>query len=81
MTVADEIRRALQLIQSGQWQAAHELVQSRRDAAACRVHALLHRIEGDDGNAGFWYRQANQPFPDVDTDTELRDLLNEFGGD
>ena len=31
----------------------------RRDAAW--VHAYLHRVEGDLGNAGYWYRQAGQP--------------------
>jgi hypothetical protein len=25
------------------------------------VHAYLHRVEGDLGNAGYWYRQAGQP--------------------
>jgi hypothetical protein len=25
------------------------------------VHAYLHRKEGDLGNAGYWYRRANQP--------------------
>jgi hypothetical protein len=24
------------------------------------VHAHLHRVEGDDGNAGYWYRQAKR---------------------
>ena len=25
------------------------------------VHAYLHRVEGDLGNAGYWYRQAGKP--------------------
>jgi hypothetical protein len=24
------------------------------------VHALVHRIEGDDANAGYWYRSAGK---------------------
>ncbi len=24
------------------------------------VHALVHRIEGDDANAAYWYRRANK---------------------
>jgi len=24
------------------------------------VHALVHRIEGDDANAGYWYRRAGK---------------------
>jgi hypothetical protein len=25
------------------------------------VHAYLHRVEGDPGNAAYWYRQAGKP--------------------
>jgi hypothetical protein len=25
------------------------------------VHAYLHRKEGDDGNAGYWYRRGGKP--------------------
>jgi hypothetical protein len=27
---------------------------------AAWVHAYLHRVEGDLGNAGYWYRQAQK---------------------
>ena len=27
---------------------------------AAWVHAYLHRVEGDVGNAGYWYRQAKR---------------------
>jgi hypothetical protein len=45
----------------GQWDAAHKIVQDEPGADAARVHAYLHRVEGDLGNAGYWYRQAGQP--------------------
>jgi hypothetical protein len=25
------------------------------------VHAHLHRVEGDESNAGYWYRRAGRP--------------------
>ena len=28
-----------------------------------RVHAYLHRIEGDEENAGYWYRRAGVAVP------------------
>jgi hypothetical protein len=45
----------------GKWDEAHKLVQDEDTAEAAWVHAYLHRVEGDLGNAGYWYRQAGQP--------------------
>lgn len=45
----------------GDWDAAHELAQARDDAQGAWVHAWLHRIEGDFGNADYWYRRADRP--------------------
>jgi hypothetical protein len=45
----------------GQWDAAHKIVQDEPGADAAWVHAYLHRVEGDLGNAGYWYRQAGRP--------------------
>ena len=45
----------------GDWDAAHKLVQDENTADAAWVHAYLHRVEGDLGNAGYWYRQAGKP--------------------
>ena len=39
-----------------EWDQAHNIVQQEDDAASAWVHAYLHRKEGDDGNAGYWYR-------------------------
>jgi hypothetical protein len=43
------------------WDAAHKIVQDESDANSAWVHAYLHRVEGDLGNAGYWYRRAGQP--------------------
>lgn len=43
------------------WTAAHELVQDAVGGDAAWVHAWLHRAEGDEGNAGYWYRRAGRP--------------------
>jgi hypothetical protein len=45
----------------GEWNAAHRLVQDEASAEAAWVHAYLHRVEGDLGNAGYWYRRAGKP--------------------
>ena len=45
----------------GEWDKAHTIVMNEATADAAWVHAYLHRVEGDLGNAGYWYRQAGQP--------------------
>jgi hypothetical protein len=46
----------------GHWDRAHMIVQAdERDAVNAWVHAHLHRVEGDLGNAAYWYRRAGRP--------------------
>ena len=45
----------------GDWDQAHKIVQDESSREAAWVHAYLHRVEGDLGNASYWYRQAGQP--------------------
>jgi hypothetical protein len=45
----------------GGWSQAHELAQAQEDQDGAWVHAYLHRVEGDESNAGYWYRRAGKP--------------------
>ena len=54
----------------GEWEAAHELAQAQDDAEGAWVHAWLHRVEGDLGNADYWYRRAHRPARRDDTRAE-----------
>ncbi|CAG5002720.1 hypothetical protein DYBT9275_02951 [Dyadobacter sp. CECT 9275] len=43
----------------GDWEAAHNIAQSKEGTRSYdRLHAYLHRVEGDTWNAGYWYRRA-----------------------
>jgi len=43
------------------WEKAHAIAQSNEgEPGHDWVHALVHRIEGDEGNAGYWYRRAGK---------------------
>ena len=53
-----------------EWALAHGLVQDLETAEAAWVHAWLHRIEGDDWNAGYWYRRAGKPHATTTLDEE-----------
>ncbi|GAB3996171.1 hypothetical protein GCM10028807_38240 [Spirosoma daeguense] len=47
------------------WEQAHNIAQSREGTQRYdRLHAYLHRKEGDRFNAGYWYRRAGAPFFD-----------------
>lgn len=59
--LAERQRRALDLAEQGQWEAAHGIAQQHEDVLSCQIHGYLHRIEGDLSNAGYWYRRGGQP--------------------
>jgi hypothetical protein len=47
----------------GDWTTAHGCIDDEPGKDAARVHAYLHRKEGDQGNAGYWYGTAGaSPF-------------------
>lgn len=45
----------------GDWEKAHRIVMDDHSRDGAWVHAYLHRVEGDEGNADYWYRQARRP--------------------
>ena len=56
----DELLQAVELALAGKWDAAHQIVQRYEDGTAAWIHAVLHKIEGDPGNARYWYRRADR---------------------
>ena len=62
----------------GDWRKAHECAQARDDAAGMSVHAYLHLKEGDQDNAGYWYRRVRKPPATVSLDQEWEALAGEL---
>ncbi len=56
----------------GDWQAAHHAVQDDVSAEGAWVHAYLHRKEGDQGNARYWYARAGRAFFEGSLEKEWR---------
>ena len=54
----DPALQALWWAKKGDWDKAHRIVMKKHSREVAWVHAYLHRVEGDDGNAGYWYREA-----------------------
>ncbi len=75
----DQILKALQYIRENRWEEAHEIAQSREGHPDYdRVHALLHRIEGDEWNASYWYRRCGLACPTISTGEETEDLIRHY---
>jgi hypothetical protein len=64
----------------GQWDQAHKIVQDEASREAAWVHAYLHRVEGDLGNAGYWYRQAGQPAAKASLEAEWERIVSALLG-
>jgi hypothetical protein len=68
--------KALELISKDEWDQAHEIAQQKEgDIAYDRIHALLHRIEGDKFNADYWYRRVGIKTPTCSFSQETKELL------
>ncbi|MCG7360052.1 hypothetical protein MHZ93_02130 [Roseomonas sp. ACRSG] len=77
---AAPLLRALQYGLRGEWTRAHDIVQAEDGADAAWVHAWLHRIEGDEFNANYWYRRAGRPAANGDTQEEGEAILRALSG-
>lgn len=56
-------QKALWLAKADRWDASHDLCQDIPDPAGAWIHAYLHRVEGDLGNASYWYHRARKDVP------------------
>lgn len=71
--ILKRLAAALKFAQEGAWKDAHAIVQGLgNDPIACWLHGVLHKIEGDFGNARYWYARCDQEFEDFsDSAVEL----------
>ncbi len=59
----------------GDWNKAHDLIDPQPGEEAARIHAYLHRKEGDSWNADYWYQRANAHRPQHSLEEEWTDLV------
>ncbi len=67
--------KSLWLDAKGRWDDAHAVVDQLGDRRSARVHAYLHRKEGDSWNADYWYRRAQEERPGISLDAEWEELV------
>ncbi|MBU2581273.1 MAG: hypothetical protein KJ622_06120 [Alphaproteobacteria bacterium] len=82
MASREDLIRAIDLALSGRWEDAHKLVQTHAsDRRACHIHAILHLQEGDESNAGYWFRRSGAERPlHLEPETQLARLREELCG-
>jgi hypothetical protein len=62
----------------GNWDKAHACVDASTDEAGIRVHAYLHRKEGDFVNAAYWYGRVGRTAPAISLAAEAEALLRDL---
>jgi len=62
----------------GDWAQAHGLVDSLDTPDGMAVHAYLHRKEGEEWNANYWYTRAGRKFHRPTLEAEWEALLSEL---
>ncbi len=69
---------ALAAERDGDWEQAHHIVQDIDTPEAAWIHAFLHRVEGDTGNAAYWYARAGKPTCNESLEAERESLKQVF---
>src|ERR1700691_5104690 len=59
----------------GDWTRAHESAQQDEGKDGSWVHAYLHRKEGDQANAAYWYNRAGKPVCREPLDVEWLSIM------
>jgi|SRR5210317_1944457 hypothetical protein len=76
-SLSDQLQ-ALWWAKKGDWETAHDLAQNAKSIHGDRVHAYLHRVEGDHGNASYWYTRAQESFFEGSLDQEWEHLVEKY---
>lgn len=74
----DELLQAMWWDKKEAWHKAHDIAQDIDTNEGAWVHAYLHRKEGDQGNAAYWYRRADKKVFHGSLDEEWDQMVESF---
>lgn len=74
----NELLKALWFEGKGDWESAHNIAQDIHNNDGSWIHAYLHRVEGDLGNASYWYSRANRKMPSSSLKDEWNAMVKEL---
>ena len=52
--------RSLLLLQAGEFERSHSIVQEMSGSDPAYIHGMIHRVEGDFWNAKYWFRRSKK---------------------
>jgi len=70
--------KALLTEAAGNWDKAHSIAQDDPSNDGSWVHAYLHRREGDQWNASYWYNRAGKTMPSLSLEEEWEQISREL---
>ncbi len=70
--------KALWYDKKGNWDIAHQIAQGIHSNSGSWIHAYLHRVEGDQWNANYWYSKAHKNMPKLSLEDEWEYLVKHF---
>lgn len=77
--MSNDLLKALNLAIDGEWDKAHKIVQEINSNDAYRIHAVLHKVEGDESNSRYWYARTDHEYDEFDDPfNELRAIQSEL---
>jgi hypothetical protein len=77
--MSNDLLEALNLAIDGEWDKAHKIVQEINSNDAYRIHAVLHKVEGDESNSRYWYARTDHEYDEFDDPfNELRAIQSEL---
>jgi len=62
----------------GDWSKAHDIADGGNSKNLERIHAYLHRKEGDSWNANYWYQRSGDKMPQISLEEEWELLAKKF---
>ena len=76
----EALKEAVQAALDGDWDTSHKIAQDYSDTTANWIHAVLHKIEGDEWNSKYWYaRTAGRHYEDFsDASQELQEIQKQL---
>jgi hypothetical protein len=71
----EPLLKAMWFAGNGDWDSAHTIAQDIQTSNGSWIHAYLHRVEGDIGNASYWYHRSGKPVPAMELQEEWQTIV------